>query len=237
MKHNFLAMTFGAIASVATLANEPPTVEKIFIPDGYDTTDVVEIVLKGYFLDACHTLEKPEVLIDHENKKISITPRSYLSEQEFCIQMISPFTQVINLGRLPVGNYRIGITSQPQIEDFLNVDSSGTQNTDNYLYAPVEYAEVKKEDASSLFVTLHGRYPLLKKGCMEIKNVITHEFKNNVIVIQPISEINDDASCAARPITLDFSYSIAVPKVNADEALIHVRTINGGSYNRVIQLD
>jgi len=237
MKLNILAFTIGAIASFTAWSNEPPTVEKIFIPDGYDTNDVVEIVLKGYFLDACHTLEKPEVLIDHVNKKISITPRSYRQQQELCIQMISPFTQVINLGRLPVGGYRIGITSQPALEDMLNVYSSGTQNTDNYLYAPVEYAEIKKEDASSISVTLHGRYPLLKKGCMEIKNVITHEFRNNVIVIQPISEINDDASCASRRISPDFSYSIAVPKVKAEEALLHIRTINGGSYNRVVSLN
>ena len=235
MKGKLIVAAMGFIASIGAWTNEQPMIEKIFIPQGYDTTDVVEIVLKGYFLDACNTLEKPDVLIDVINKKISITPRSYRTEQDLCVQMISPFTQVINLGRLPVGGYRVGITSQPHLEDDLKVESSGTQNADNFLYAPVEYADVKKVDNSSISVTLHGRYPLLKKGCMQIKSAITNEYKNNVIVIQPISEINDDATCSTNPAGSDFSFSIAVPKLKADEALIHVRTLNGGSYNRIVE--
>lgn len=237
MKVKFLGAVLGLIASISVWSNEQPMIEKIFIPQGYDTTDVVEIVLKGYFLDACNTLEKPDIFIDMENKKISITPRSYrMVNQDFCVQMISPFTQVINLGRLPVGGYRVVITSQPHLEDDLKVESSGTLNADNFLYAPVEYADVKKVDNSSIFVTLHGRYPLLKKGCMQIKGVITNEYKNNVIVIQPISEIHDDVSCLNNLAAPDFSYSVAVPKVKGDEALIHVRTLNGGSYNRIVEL-
>ena len=235
MKVKLLIAVLGFIASIGAWANEQPMIEKIFIPEGYDTTDIVEVVLKGYFLDACNTLETPEVKIDIENKKITITPRSYRTEQDLCVQMISPFTQVINLGRLPVGGYRVEIASHPHLQDHLKIESSGTQNTDNFLYAPVEYADVKKQSNSLIWVTLHGRYPLLKRGCMKIKGVIINEYKNNVIVIQPISEIDDDTTCASYPAGADFSYSIIVPEVKADEALIHVRTLNGGSYNRVVE--
>jgi hypothetical protein len=236
MKVKILIATFGFIASISTYINAQPLIEKIFIPEGYDTTDVVEVVLKGYFLDACNTLESPLVLIDSENKIITITPRSYRMEQDLCVQMISPFTQVINLGRLLQGGYRINITSQPHIDAELKVESSKTQNTDNFLYAPVEYADVKKVSNSSITITLHGRYPLLKKGCMQIKGVIAHEYKNNVITLQPISEIRDDATCESDPVGADFSYSVALEKITAGETLIHVRTLNGGSYNRIVEI-
>lgn len=210
-------------------------VDKVFIPEGFDKNDISQVIVQGHFPDGCYQLDNENVSVDQQRKAITISLNYHHRDGNFCIEMISPFTKPISLGRLPEGDYQVKVVGASQ-EEKLTIKPASTENTDDYIYAPVEFTEVSSLPGGDLEITMRGRYPLQKRGCMRLVNTIANQSKKDIVVLQPIAELKDDRYCSEHPAQENFIHVIRVPATEKGFALVYVRVLNGGSYSRVFEI-
>lgn len=229
-----LLVVLGLSMYLSVTLHAQMTIEKVFLPEGFDKNDVAQVVIQGNFSDGCYQLDNESVSLDTKNKKINIHLNYHHPENTMCIQMVSPFTKTINLGLLSEGDYQVHVEGF-QRQGKLTIKPASSENTDDYIYAPVEFTEVQELSSGAISITMKGRYPLQKRGCMRLKNTVTKSQKD-IIVIQPIAEIKDDQYCRENPTSQNFSHIVTVPSTEKGQALVYVRVLNGGSYSRVFNL-
>lgn len=234
MKTHLLAILVLATSIASTLTAKGMVIEKVFMPDGFDKNDIAQVVVQGHFTSGCYQYDNENITINGDKKEITININYHQREGGVCIQMISPFTKTIGLGRLLEGNYKIKV-GEVSPKEKLNIKPTNSEDVDDFIYAPVEFAEVNKLQGS-LNITMKGRYPLQKKGCMRITDTVTTVLKKDIIVIQPIAELKDDQFCNDNPADENFTKVVSVPNTEKGLFLVYVRALNGGSYSRVFDI-
>ena len=118
LKHLLLGMGFlaSSVAFAQPLEIDAP-VDKIFIPQGFDDNDNVEVVAHGDFMNGCYRVGKSDSFVDEDAKRITIEVSAYRYQHEkdqdaVCMQVMTPFiTLVENLLLLRVLN-RVSINGQ-----------------------------------------------------------------------------------------------------------------------------
>ncbi|NBQ54379.1 MAG: hypothetical protein EBU49_12490, partial [Proteobacteria bacterium] len=173
----FSGLAFNPIA-LATTSSDPDEVRnikvtRIFTPKSLDSNDSSVVILDGYLPDGCYRLTQPEVHVNDEHKTISIQARANYFNVP-CIEALVPYTQEVELGMLPGGNYRIQNGDGHQIGS-LSIKKAQSKYPDDFLYAPVEDLILdQKETATDQHIaTLRGRFT---NSCMYIEHVDTKYF-------------------------------------------------------------
>lgn len=227
---------FGLVAHSESIgAAEIAQIDRLYIPHGFDDNDIVEVVIFGHFSDSCHQLGEAEVKFSDNRQKVTVTPISYKEEGVSCVQMISPYVQAIKLGRMFKGQYEFNVTNNPQANERLFVKEAQVSARDDFMYPPVDYAEVKNNPNGGSVLTLKGRYPKLKQGCMKTTSAMLHFQDGDMLVIQPKAKIInklDERGCEAQ-----YESNFQLPYTLNGKVLLHVRTVNGQSYNRVEEVN
>ena len=105
MKFIYQAIAACFLLSSVAQANQPVPinldVEEVFsIENGFDTNDQIEIAVRGSLPDSCHKLGKGFVRVDHTNKKLFVRVEGYVRNSDICLQMTTPFLEVIRVGHL-----------------------------------------------------------------------------------------------------------------------------------------
>jgi hypothetical protein len=214
------------------LANEMPAgaeisrIENLYVPQDYDDNDMVDVVISGTFNDGCHQVGKSFVKVDDAAKTVFITPISYREPGVLCTEMISPYTEVVHVGRLKAGSYTFKVKNNPQVAKTAAVKVALTENVDDFLYPPVEFAEVIP---GTDHLVLKGRYPLMKRGCMKTQDAV-FKLEGDMLIVQPKAIVVDETTEGC-PQQYELSYQL--PYHLTGKMLIHVRSSNGQSYNRV----
>lgn len=224
---------FGALADHPEGEGITP-VDKLYVPHGFDDNDVVEAVVSGHFKDSCHQLSRVNLNINEATKTVELTPVSYSVGSDSCIQMISPFIQVVKLGRLAAGSYTFKVAQNPQVTEQVNVALAQVSERDDFLYPPVEQVELEKDRFGTSYLTLKGRYPQLKRGCMSTEEAVVDLQEGQMLVVQPKSRVVEagDLGCEK-----EYEKTFRLPFENLQgKMLVHVRAINGDAYNKVISL-
>ena len=211
-------------------------VEKVFVPLGFDNNDNVEIVLHGHFRNSCYKVGPAHAKVNHLTKKIHVTAYAY-KYPATCLQALVSFTQVVKLGTVDVGDYKILLGQAPDLGEVnLNIVKSRTVSPDDFLYAPVSEVNLAgNEPAGQPTITVSGSYPFMFRGCMILRDVRVQQTPGNVLVVQPVAEYTEGDECL--PQTQSKSFAVSVPlaeRVHGDN-LIHVRVLNGDSLNRVVE--
>lgn len=235
-----------AVASVSAFASNevliPSPVDQMFVPLGFDDNDNVEVVVHGTFRNSCYKTGPVDVSVDSEKNIVRVYPQSYEYKNVICAMMMVPFTQTIKLGILPVGKYQVIVannTETPSQE--LVVRPRFTDSPDDFLYAPVEQAQlVYGSTPSEHAVEIRGRYPMTLVGCAIVTDVRVMPTPGNVLLVLPIMQLlSSSTECKARGWTPKFSFKQTIPAQLTDgDYLMHVRVLNGNAYNkleRVIQ--
>ena len=145
-----------------------------------------------------------------------------------------PFLEVVQLGLLRKGDYEVRSAADETVRGKLEVETKTSDNRDDYLYAPVDFAELSSASGSEQELTLRGSFPPVENGCMRLEEVRTYRTDNNVLIVQPIAKIVRGAACAAPKHS--FVHTSKVSDPITEQGLIHVRTISGKSYNRLVTL-
>ena len=113
------------------------------------------------------------------------------------------------------------------------VKSPGKGQREQSLYAPVDSAELLPAAVAGgeQILRIRGRFPLMFIGCMKLKEVMVNAQKE-ILVVQPTAEIVDDPQACGVNRTDSFEVEVPFDRKLPSEFLVHVRSLNGASYNR-----
>ena len=220
-------------------------VQKIYtIEQGFDTNDATEVAVQGYLPNSCFILGKGTAQIDEVNKTILVSVVGYKRNSPICLEVITPYLEVIQVGPLKKGNYTVRSASNWDISGGLRIDASPSDQVDDHLYAPVDtvYVDLEGEhlnsEGSNQELHLKGTYPHMLTGCMRISDVEVYQTENNVLVVLPKSEIvglENTEECLAKDVDAYNRFHV-VHKMEApveEKGLVHVRTLNGRALNKL----
>lgn len=210
-------------------------IQKVFVPNGFDNNDNIEIVVSGNYPNTCYKTGPSLVEIDFVQKIISLTPQSFKYHSPHCADAFVSFVQTIAIGSLPEGEYKIKLSNSPAMPmNNLIVKPRFTESPDDYLYAPVDSAYLEYDPLTKQnFITLAGEYPEFSDGgCASLENVQFHLSPGPVLVVLPILSVFSD--CETTQGQRRFIKKVLLPdSVPGGSLLIHVRVLNGNSLNRL----
>ncbi len=231
--YRLLVTTLAIILSGAASAN-PTTVnvavERAFVPVGFDSNDRTQFAVEGTFHNTCYRVGPYALKVDSKLKTITMQQQAYKYDGMVCLQMMVPFTQVINVGILDEGNYKLlDATTGKQIGT-LPVEKSVTAGPDSFLYAPVTDAYiVEGETAEKHTLVVTGSFG---DRCSTFED-IKIGYQDNVLVVQPIVKRITEATCSSEKVR--FLKTIDLREDLKGIYLLHVRSLNGQAINKMVE--
>mgnify|MGYP003683147267 CR=1 FL=1 len=212
-------------------------ISKIFIPNGFDDNDNTEVVIHGKLPSTCYHMGDSKASVDEENQMINLDADVLFYQNSFCIQSITPYIQEVNTGLLKKGTYTVSYNNDPSVEEKLEVKERTTESPDDFLYAPVKNAFIDVNfDSGKQVLKLQGTFPHMFIGCMVLKDVRVNSNPSDVLVVQPIAEIVDGPICDEQAADRSFKFTKGLKKPFYGEGLLHVRTLEGKSLNRYLDI-
>lgn len=228
------------MASFSAMADEPAEVpapvSKIFIPFGFDSNDNVEVVAHGEFPNSCWRVGKTSATVDHETNTIYVDVTAYQypeGERFLCAQVIMPYIAPVKLGILKTGEYTVVAGANQDVRAQLHVEEATTQSPDDHMYAQVDSAEVVALANGEYELQMSGTHPYFYIGCMKITEVKTYLRPDDVLVALPIGEIEE---VCPESYSHHFKVRHKIENMFLGKGLLHIRALNGDSYNKLIQL-
>jgi hypothetical protein len=246
MKHALAfasVLAFLAVSSIPTVLADPlphpPRLvtiapENVFVPPGFDSNDNAQITITGSYPNTCYKSAPASVTVDEQNKRIVLRNQSYLRTSCWCLQMLVPYVQTVDIGVLKAGSYSILVeqsTGELSKQTDLSVAVSANAGPDDDLYAHVQEVRLDSSNsAGAKTLTLSG---ILTSSCMRIQEIKVAYHSSRVIEIRPLVSVQNQPDCASARIP--FEERVVLTPSWQGTGLIHVRTLNGQSINRVAE--
>lgn len=211
----------------------PHLPSEVFVPNGFDSNDLVQIVIQGSFPDVCHKSGPLNYTIDSVNKEIHITNNAVVYQNKVCSPMTTKYLKPVDLGVLEDGVYNL-LFKNGSAQDIelgkLPIKKAEKTTLDDFNYAPIEKIEFYPEQKTA---KISG---ILTNTCLSLGNVevVTSE-DSNVFVVLPILKI-DNNNCQELEVEKTFEHTIDLSVLKPGKYLIHVRSLNGQSVNEVINI-
>jgi len=226
---------FAATAASADGSNLPVVevaAEHLFIPTGFDDNDTSEVVVAGILPSACYSSVKGDLAIDMAKKEITVTPKARIAPGP-CIQVVVPFSTVFEVGILPMGEYKVKVAGSP-LEKTLAISESSSAGPDDELYASVDNAYVSDIPAQNRrVIVIEGIYT---NTCMRWDRTELIHKAADVVEVLPVIKMVDGPACAQ--VLMPFKgVAVDLPVLKEGRYLLHVRSMNGTSLNRVFSIE
>jgi hypothetical protein len=223
--------------NIPSVSRQAAPVEKIFVPQGFDDNDNIEVVIQGRFPDACMKTGPVETRIDHTTQTVTLKPEVYVYRGEPCAQVIIPFTQRVTLGTLQQGTWKILLEGAPAIAPLpLVITHAQSAAPDEVLYAPVDEVVMLPDLQGRLRkLVISGNWPQIpnNRGCFALKEIRTFIGADDTVVVRPIAELLAPALCSPTSQRKRvFQGSVLLDRPLQRDSLIHIRTLNGESLNK-----
>lgn len=234
----FLCLTFAAHANSSVLVQAP--IDKVFVPQGFDDNDKVEVIVHGHFTSSCYKMGPVAATIDSARKKVVISAEAYYYPGAVCLQMVVPFIKSVELkGQVPAGNYSIEVANRPEAETtMLSITRATRPDADDYLYAAVHSATLEQGTNGEQDLVLKGQHPYLLQGCIKFDQVKTYLSPSKVLVVQPITRIEMENEQCIGHVNNRFEHRIKLnPDLDRGEYVMHVRVLDGNSVNQFLSID
>jgi hypothetical protein len=223
-----LLATIPASADPSTPTKVPASFSRVYVPEGFDSNDNVQIVGVGVFSNSCYRNAETLVRVDAPNKTIHLGGLTY-QYKGYCLQVMMPFDRVVDLGILNAGTYTVVQETDNRVLGKIDVRAAIKQEPDDSLYAPVSQAFFdSSKGANSVYLT--GEFPL---SCMKIKQV-NFNVQSDVLVVQPIAEVNLGLPCNKG--SFPFNVSTNVGAMKPGRYLMHIRSMNGKAVNNLVNV-
>lgn len=232
-----LLATFAAASSPAVARAAPPVVveaevESVFVPNGFDDTDNVEVMLYGEFTDTCLRVDQAVARADVARRRIDVRVTA-LRHGGDCIAIIAPFLLSARVGLLPAGEYDVHVNGSATAHRRFTVARSPSVATDNFLYAPVSEASIQRDASGRQLLHLAGVFPALEGACIVIDDLRVFADPQDVLVVLPITHVRLGRDCIG--VSQSFRFTQPLPAPFPGPGMMHVRVLNGGSYNRYVR--
>ncbi|MFN7685890.1 MAG: hypothetical protein ACK5QT_10835 [Oligoflexia bacterium] len=211
--------------------------EAVFAPPGFDSNDHAQVVLSGSFINTCFKVGPTKAEVEHETRTIHVTQQAYVLDTPWCLQVMIPYTSVVDVGMLPAGNYSVKIrTDQAKEKEFGLMPISRARETpgespnspDEKFYAIVD--DFSYENGT---VTLKGKLP---GDCVKLKEIQILARKANIVEVLPVAEVTHPGATSCVQNLVPFERQVPFKSPWKGQTLFHVRSLNGQAINKVIEI-
>lgn len=226
MKKVLCLMLLASISAFANVDIIPAPVKHVYLPNGFDSNDAVEVIVTGVFSSACFSRNDVKVKVIEDTIDIKITAISHEKVRR-CPDMVVPFKEVVHVGNLQGGDYKVIVNNK--LEDQLSIAEASSSSIDDDIYAAIEYVEKKSNDE----VVLHGwRY----SNCIDIDKVKVISNKKDTLSILPVMK-QLSSFCPMKGMPTQYAVKLDLSSLKIKEPLLHVRTMDGKSINSIIHME
>lgn len=222
---------------------EIPVTVLLAPPVGYEDKNNIQVVLYGMLPNACYSIGNYRVEKLGSNE-LAVHQFAYKENQGLCaddsgipesMKMAVPFMVEVSVGQLPAGDYKfdyqvVGGTIGTRM---LNVAKATAPTVDSLPYAAVSSASVPElvNGMKDVKVTLDG---ILNSTCTSLDSNVRVLHYKDVTVIEPLIKVKTGVICAQ--MIVPFQLPVNLGKMVPGRYLIHIRSMNGKSVNRVIDV-
>jgi hypothetical protein len=208
-------------------------VDHLYVPEGFDSNDSIEVVVTGTFPNPCFA--RNNVIVEVKDASIDLTVTALAPYEKgdaklACPDMVVPFKEVVSIGNLQGGVYdvRVNDKTQTALNDKLNVTEAESRAVDDNIYAAIDRVEKKSETE----YVLHGwRYSM----CVDLKTIKVVTNNKDTLSILPIMTKTADV-CPMKGMPTEYAVTLDFSTLKMKKPLLHVRTMDGKSVNTVLNV-
>lgn len=225
------SLCFNAFAILPDVVEAP--IDHVFVPNGFDNNDHVELIVTGKFPNPCYTRNRYDLKVKDNIINIDITSLS-MDDPAYtkCEPLKIPFTEVVNVGNLQGGEYKVIVNAGGKYEqtDTINIGTASSDSVDDNIYAKVDYIETGFTGGSFGDALLIAQSP---SPCLVFDRVeyLTNG-KDSLSVLPIMKKIS--SNCPEKAERLEIPIKFDPSKFNYKQILLFVRTIEGRSVNTFV---
>lgn len=222
----FLAAFLMGLSTLASAEISLAPVKHLYVPTGFDNNDSVEVVVSGTFPTPCYSRNTVAVEVVGETISIEISAIQRDANKLLCPDMLVPYKEVVSLGNLQGGSYDVVVNNK--LKDTLLIVESSSNAIDDHLYAAIDQLEKVGEGD----YVLHGwRY----SNCVQLDKVeVVSNGKDTLSVLPVMKTVS--THCPMKGMPVSYPVKLDVSQLKTHEPLIHVRTMDGKSFNTILSL-
>ena len=204
-------------------------VEHVYVPSGFDANDIKpEIMVSGWLENSCYKNPTGAVMKKNDNSiSVSVTATKYVDSGHVCLQILIPYLITIPLGTLGEGKYEIVINdgTSSRVNSSISIATPSSSAVDNYIYARVQNIKYDKE---LNIATISGLNPTT---CLELERIkLVYNGENTYSVLPIMKLVSEECPVEMVP----FEYHFKLPQPITTNTLLHVRSMDGGALNFLI---
>jgi hypothetical protein len=223
----FSIITCPALQAAPIIVEAP--IEHLFVPNGFDNNDNVEVVVTGNFPNSCYSRNKVETIVKGEVIELTVTALKQEKPGVNCKSVEIPFQENVTIGNLQAGDYKIVVNGK--VQDKLSVDVSASTSVDEHLYAMVNYVELGFTGGLSGDAMLVGRS---QGQCLELDEVKYLSNGKDTLSVLPIMK-KTSAPCIGERSYLEIPIKFNLKAFDYKKTLIFVRTMDGKSVSALVE--
>lgn len=218
--------------NLSSFAQEPGAVyskvpvTEVFAPKGFDSNDNVEIVISGFLPNLCYKSPAANVEIKGKDIYIEMKALRIADLSSYCAEMVVPYLEAVDVGLLDRGQYQVHVAGQPAASLFVAESSSDAM--DELVYANIDHIE---KGLDSNVVKLKGYNP---SDCFVFDRVENVDNGINAFSVMPIMKQVSEF-CPRKMVPFEIEWKIPA-RLDREQVLLHVRSMNGKSVNSLINL-
>jgi hypothetical protein len=217
--------------------NDPALVSvslsKAYLPVGFDSNDLPQILVAGQFADLCYQVGTQEVKVDAANLRIIILQKAYRYTGNHCWALKVPFEQVTNLPPLSPGDYEVWDGNGGGLIGKLAIAQAtySGPGTDDFPYAPLGEVTLSPRTPFGHNVVVSGVFP---NDCLSLREVRV-DVQRDVVVVLPILQFTPTVSGTCTAGYYPFRKEQALTQLLGQHPyLLHARSMNGQAINRLV---
>ena len=224
-----LSLAFSSLLQASPIVVDAP-VDHLFIPNGFDNNDNVEVMVTGNFPTTCFSRNKVEVAVKNETIDVKITSLDSSKNNTKCETLEIPFMESVTIGNLQAGDYKVVVNNK--LTEKLSIDVSSSNSVDEHLYAMINYVELGFTGGLSGEAMLVGRSP----DCLQLEKVEYLSNGKDTLSILPIMK-KVSATCTGEKNYLEVPVKFQPRAFANKKVLLFVRTMDGKSISSLVDKD
>lgn len=200
---------------------------KLYVAQGFDDNDLVELTVVGSLPDSCH--RNPTFAIERigDHQHVIRLYAHYVPNPEGCRQIAMAYQETINFGMMYEGEYSISLENKKSTEKkILTINPAATYLRDEFLYGNVTGVV---ENDSNRHIELIGMNPV---NCLVFEKMDT-EIQDSMIILRP--HFKEVGVCKNKNTPFKIKYEVPHLRNSSKGVLLHVRVMSGRSYNYLFQ--
>ncbi len=198
-------------------------VKHLYVPQGFDSNDAVEVVVTGHFPNPCFS--RNTVMVDVVEDRIKVEVTALLSaDKKSCPDMAVPFKEVVSIGNLQGGDYQISVNDV--LEDKISIGEADSNAVDDHLYAAIDNLDSL---GGGNYMLQGWRY----SPCIELDKIqVISNGKDTLSILPIMKQVSN--FCPMKMTPVSYPVKLDVSGLKSKEPLIYVRTMDGKSFNSIL---